>query len=243
MLAVAPNVIARGVASYYPLEVGNSWHYATKKHTKVSQHFDVREADKHGTLEQRVLRASRLSTKRRKVFAVRNRVEESGSSLAPVVTVETILHVSSSAKGVLVYAIDSGGENGATLPQPSLILREPPSTEPRTARVGTLQLSVSVKSQTVEAVEVPAGKFVNALKQVARGPISGELSGLPVRSGTATEISWWVPNVGLVRQERTLDLTVQDERGVEMRLEEKAERVLQKFSTGKSDDEGDGGDS
>jgi len=234
VLLFAAEGVATGVSSYFPLQIGNSWEYTTKKHTKISQLFEVNERDKHGTVERRVLRASRLSTKGLKVFAVRNTIEERGSSIAPLVTVETILHMSSSPRGVFVHALDTGETKGQALPEPIAVLEKPPSTEPVTNQTGTLRMSMSVKSQKTEAVKVPAGKFAKALKQVVQGPISGALSGLPVRSGIVTETSWFVPGVGLVRRDRTLDIRVADERGVEVRLEETAEQVLEKFSTGKS---------
>lgn len=237
VLAVASDVIAVDIATYYPLEVGSSWEYETKKHTRITQLLNVKESDKRGTVEQQVLGVSRLSTKAQKVFAMRNTVVERGSSIAPVVTVETILHLSSSRKAALLHAIDAGGLEGSALPEPIAILEDPPRTGPHTNRAGTLIVTTSVKSQSVEAVEVPAGKFKKALKRVVQGPVSGELSGLPVRSGTVTEITWYAPNVGLVRMERTLGFSVHDEAGAEIRLEEKSVRALKKYSA--AQDSGD----
>ena len=234
-LAFATDAVAASVEDYVPLEIGNTWSYQTQKHTKMSRLFEVRETDKRGTVTQRVLRVSGLSSEGRKVFAVRNAVEERGSSIAPVVNVETVLHLSSSPKGVFLHSVDVPGAESATLPKPVAILRDPPSTESTTSYVGTLEITSSVKSQSIEAVEVPAGKFSKALKRVTVGLVSGEFSGMPVRSGTLTEVSWFVPKVGLVRQERTLDFKVHDERGVEVRLEENAERVLTKFSKNPTD--------
>jgi hypothetical protein len=233
---LASSAVAAGIASYYPLRVGNAWLYATEKHTKIMHGFEVQETEKLGTIERRVVGPSRLSTKALKVFEVRNTVEERGSSNAPAVTLETILHISSSPSAVLLHAIDaSKGAIGPTLQKPVSILHDPPATGPLTSQVGTLTMSATVKSHTVEAIEVPAGKFPKALKKFAEGPISGELSGMRVRSGTVQEISWFVRDVGLVKQERLLDITLRASDGDEFKLSERAEQVLQKFSPGKSD--------
>jgi hypothetical protein len=96
-------------------------------------------------------------------------------------------------------------------------------------------MTATVKTQSVEAIDVPAGKFPKALKQFAEGPVSGELSGLRVRSGTVKEITWFVRDIGLVKQERLLDITLRASDGDEFHLNERAERVLQKFSSAKAE--------
>jgi len=233
---LASSAVAAGIASYYPLRVGNAWSYSTEKHTKITHAFEVQETEKLGTIEQRVIGPSRLSTKELKVFEVRNTIEERGSSNAPVVMLETILHISSSQSAILLHAVDaSKGTIGPILPKPVAILRDPPASEPLTSQLGTLNMTATVKTQSVEAIDVPAGKFPKALKQFAEGPVSGELSGLRVRSGTVQEITWFVRDIGLVKQERLLDITLRASDGDEFHLSERAERVLQKFSSAKAE--------
>jgi|GEM_PF-2140709 len=234
MGTLASGVVAADIRSYYPLQVGNSWSYTTEKHTKITQGFEIQETDKRGTIEQRVIGPSRFSTKELKVFEVRHAVEERGSDAASGLTTETVLHVSSSPSAIDLQAVDFEGSSASKLPAPVAILHVPPPTQPETSESAGLQTTRTVKSQTVEAVKVPAGRFPKAIKRVTQGVVSGSLSVLPVRSGTITETSWFVRNVGLVRQDRLLDITLGNPDASQVRVQEQDKMVLQKFSAAKA---------
>ncbi|MGB8330861.1 MAG: hypothetical protein WCE62_12095 [Polyangiales bacterium] len=233
-LVFASGVIAADITSYYPLRVGNAWSYATASHTTVVAGFDVQESEKLGTMEQRVVGPSRFSTKELKVFAVDTTIEERGSGVAPAVKVDTTLHLSTSPSAIELHAVDLAGGTGAKLAKPVSILHDPPLREATTSALGALTVTVAFKSRAVESISVAAGKFPKALKTISEGPVSGELSGLPVHSGTITETSWFVRNVGLVKQERILDVALRTTDGNEVRLKEKTERELRKFSSTKA---------
>lgn len=232
-LGLASSAIAADIARYYPLQPGNSWSYTTEKHSTIKSGFDVNEATKLGTIEERVVGVSKLSAKGLKLFEISHAVEERGSSIAPVVTAKTTLHVSVTANAVVLLAADVEGRGAVRLPKPVSILQDPPSREPVTSQLGAMKMVTIVKSQAVEAIETPAGKFPKALKKYAEGPITGQLSGLAIHSGTLKEVSWFAPNVGLVRQDRTISLTVRSPEGFETHVEEHSERVLTQYSRGK----------
>ena len=82
---------------------------------------------------------------------------------------------------------------------------------------------------------MPAGSFPEALRRQAVGTISGKIGGVPIQSGTLTETTWFVRDVGIVRQDRKLDYTVEAQEGAAVRVEETTERVLREFSLSKSD--------
>ncbi len=233
--ALASRTTEAGIAAYYPLQVGNTWSYQTKQHGKMIGGPDAPASTRLGTVEQRVVGVSRLSSDELEVFEVSQNVSQADSGDAPTPAVESILHLSATPTAVTLHAIDVKGADGSALPAPIAILTDPPSTDPLTSENGSLQMSLSVKSQEVEAVEVPAGKFPNALKKVTEGPVSGVVSGIPVRSGIIKETTWFVRDVGVVKQDRLLAYTLESQEGMELSVEETIERVLTDFSRGTDD--------
>lgn len=220
------------VSSYYPLEVGNSWSYETKQYGKMVGPNGVEESEKFGTLEQRVLGASRLSSEQLKVFAVRQTTEERVPDGTSSPAVESVLHVSATPNAISLQAVEVEGSESPSLPAPVPILTDPPSEDEIVTSSGTVQVLITVQSQGVEAVEVPAGTYPKALKKVAGGPVTGKVSGVPVSSGSMTETTWFVRDVGIVKQERRFDMLVQGPAGTELRIEERSQRDLTKYTAG-----------
>lgn len=213
------------VSHYYPLQEGMVRTYATTQVGKVSGGLEQPDVTKAGTLEQRVEGPSRLSTAALPVVAVVQRVtDESGAES------RSTLHVSVSPEAVTLHAIDVGEEEGASLPEPAVLLSDPPSPNPVATEAGPLKMAMSVVSQSVEAVEVPAGSYPDALKRVSEGPVSGEVSGVPVRSGNIRETTWFAPEIGMVKQERALSYTLGAPEAGELHIEETVERVLTSLS-------------
>lgn len=230
--ALSSGVREPDISSYYPLEVGNSWSYETKQYGKLVGPTGVEESEKTGTIEQRVLGASRLSSEQLKVFKVRQKTEERAPDGTSLPAREAVLHVSATPSAVSLQALESDGSESPALPAPVPILTDPPSEDEVVITSGAVQVLVTVQSQEVEAVEVPAGSYPKALKKVAGGPVTGEVSGVPVSSGSMTETTWFVRDVGIVKQERRFEMLVQGPAGSELRIEERSQRDLTKFTPG-----------
>lgn len=220
------------VSTYYPLEVGNSWSYETKQYGKMVGPTGVQESEKLGTIEQRVVGASRFSSEQLKVFEVRQKTEERAPDGTSSPAGDSVLHVSATPSAVSLQAVDVEGSESPTLPAPVPILTDPPSEDEVVTTSGTVQVLITVQSQEVEAVEVPAGRYPKALKKVAGGPVTGEVSGVPVSSGSMTETTWFVRDVGIVKQDRHFEMLVQGPAGSELRIEERSQRDLTKFTSG-----------
>lgn len=238
MIGVAWAVSSRraetSIASYYPLEIGNTWSYRTTQRGQTSGVLEVAETTRLGTMEQRVVGVSRLSSDEISIFEVSQNVyqTDSGDGSAPN---ESVLHLSATPTAITPHAVDAEGAEGSDLPEAVSLLTVPPATEPVTIEQGSLQISLAVTSQDVEGIEVPAGSFPNALKRVAEGPVSGAVSDIPVHAGKITETTWFVRDVGVVRQDRALEYTLKSEEGGEIRVEESIERVLTDFSKATGD--------
>ncbi|MEM8605775.1 MAG: hypothetical protein AAGF92_01620 [Myxococcota bacterium] len=229
-LLIVASLVPVGVAyafdasAYYPLEVGILRSYETKKHSEIKSGLEERKNDKHGTIDEEIVGPSRFSGNGTSVYKVRVRVEEHGSSIAPVVNLETMLHVSADEAAVRVHGID-----GTRNLQPTVLLGYPISDEPRRSQVAGMQLHLTTTSQTKETVTVPAGKFPNALKQVSEGPVYGNI-GAPIRDGTIVQTTWFARGVGVVREDRRIALKVQTPEGRDVLITEESTKRLTRFS-------------
>ena len=233
--ALKSGVLESGIASYYPLQVGNTWSYETVQHGKMIGPTGEQESEKLGTVEQRVIGLSPRATDELDIFEVSQKTEETGSATEEGSSVESVLHVSATPNAITLHAIDFDEPDSPVLPSPIPLLTDPPTAEQVASQSGSLQTSLGVKSQEVEAVEVPAGKFPTALKRYAEGPVSGTVADVPITAGTMKETTWFVRDVGIVKQERTLEILVGSSDAAELRIEERTERALTEFSPGPSD--------
>lgn len=233
--ALSSGVLEPDISSYYPLQVGNAWSYETRQQGKIVGPTGAQESEKLGTVEQRVIRTSRLSSAQLKVFEVSQKSEgrDSGGTASPAV--ESVLYLSATPSAISLHSVEVVASDSPVLPEPVPILTDPPATDPVTTAAGSVQMTLSVQSQQVEAVEVPAGRYPKALKKVAGGPVTGEVSGVPVSSGAMTETTWFVRDVGIVKQDRVLEMVMQGPDGSELRIEERSQRELTKFSPGGGD--------
>jgi hypothetical protein len=233
--ALKSGILDSGIASYYPLQVGNTWSYETLQYGKMVGPTGEQETEKLGTLEQRVIGISPRATDELDIFEVSQKTEESDSATEEGSSVESVLHVSATPSAITLHAIDFDEPDSPVLPGPVPILTDPPAADQVVSQNGSLQMSLGVESQEVEAVEVPAGRFPKALKRYAEGPISGTVSDVPVTSGIVKESTWFVRDVGIVKQERTLEILVGSSEGAQLRMEERTVRALTEFSPGPSD--------
>ncbi|KPK15507.1 MAG: hypothetical protein AMJ62_08825 [Myxococcales bacterium SG8_38] len=233
--AVASRRAGTSIASYYPLEVGNTWSYQTTQRGHTSGALEVAETTRLGTMEQSVVGVSRLSSNELPIFEVSQKVYQTNSEDGSAPPTESVLHLSATPTAITLHAVDAEGAEGSDLPEPVSLLTDPPATEPVTIEQGSLQISLAVTSQEVEGIEVPAGSFPDALKIVAEGPVSGAVSDIPIHVGKITETTWFVRDVGVVRQDRALEYTLKSEDGGEIRVEESIERVLTDFSKATDD--------
>lgn len=223
------------LSSYYPLEIGSTWSYKTTQQGKIIGGPDSSEGTKIGTVEQSAVGVSRLSSDELQIVEVSQTVEDPGAVTDSTVTVESVLHVSATSSAITLHAVDSENPNAPSMTDPVVLLADPPSTETTTNQRGSVRISFTVISQDVEPVTVPAGEFPNALKKVAEGPVTGVVSGLQIRSGSMKESTWFVHDVGIVKQVRTLAYTVESPDDGEITFEETLERVLTKFSSATPD--------
>ena len=226
--ALNAGVFEKDISSYYPLKVGNTWSYDTKQRGKITGGPANQESERTASVEQRVVGLSRLSSDQLEVFEVSQTSEVPASDTRPASTAQAILHVSAAPSEITLHAVDFDDPNVPGLSEPVVILTALPATDPVTAVTGSLTMLVSIKSQETEAVEVPAGNFPNALKKHAEGPVSGTVSGARVDSGTVKETTWFVRDVGIVKQERLLEYTVGQPGGAGVHVQEATERVLTK---------------
>ena len=235
VLVLSSGVFSPDISSYFPLEVGNTWSYETTQRSKIVGGVEPKEGEKLGTIEQRVVGVSRLSSEELQIFEISQTNQTTGSADEPASTIESSLHMSATPTAVLLHAVDFGEPGATQLEAPVPLLQEPPSADPVRTQLQSAEIEMTVKSQEVEAVEVRAGKFPKALKRYAEGTVTGEMSNYPIRSGTIKETSWFVRDVGLVKQVRVLEVTLQSPEGFELQIEEVAERALTGFSIAKAD--------
>lgn len=233
--ALKSGVLESGIASYYPLQVGNAWSYDTVRYGKMVGPTGEQDSEQRGTIEQRVIGISPRATDELDIFEVSQKTEETGSSAEKGSSVESVLHVSATPSAITLHAINFYEPDSPALPNPIALLTDPPTADEVVTQSGSLQMSLGVKSQEVEAVEVPAGKFPTALKRYAEGPVSGAVADVPVTAGTVRETTWFVRDVGIVKQERTLEILVGSPDVTALRIEERAQRELTEFSPGPSD--------
>lgn len=218
------------ISSYYPLLVGNSWSYQTKQYGNMVGPTGAQEGEKLGKVEQRVLGASRLSSEQLRVFKISQKAEEQAPDGTSLPAVESFLHVSATPSVISLHEIELEGPDSPSMPAPVPILTDPPAIDEVLTTSGSLTIAVSVDSQQIEAVEVPAGKYPKALKRVAGGPVTGAVSDIPVSSGSMKETTWFVRDVGIVKQERVLEMRLEGADGSELRIEERSLRELTRFS-------------
>ena len=218
------------LASYYPLHVGNTWSYQVTQRGNASGAAEVPEATQISTIEQRVVGPSRFSSPEIEVFEVSQTVVAPGSDGAPGEPVESVLHFAATENAITFYeTVD--GDPPVAVP----ILQDPPAAEPLTTQRGTVSMSLRVQSQEPEAVEVPAGRFPDALARRTKGPVTGDVDGVPIKSGTIEETTWFVRDVGMVKQVRTLEYTLELQEGAAIRVEESVERALTTYSNAQED--------
>ncbi len=82
----------------------------------------------------------------------------------------------------------------------------------------------------LQPVEVPAGSYATAVKQTVEGPATGTMSGMEVREGRLVTISWFVAGVGVVREDRDLNLTLEHESRKPMHIDAKVSKTLVSFT-------------
>lgn len=223
-----------GVASYYPLQVGNTWSYTTTQRGKKIGGPETPESIRFGTVEQQVTGFSPRSSEELEIFEVTQKVEFPGVNGEPAQVGKSVLRLSSTPAAITLHGILSDEGPSASFAEPVTFLSDPPSAEPVTSGDGSVRTSLTIKSQVVEPIEVPAGNFEKALKRFSEGEVAGSMAGMPISSGTMQETTWFVRGVGVVRQDRALGYTLQSPQGVELRVEESSERVLTGYSVGES---------
>lgn len=233
--ALSSGVLEPDISSYYPLQIGNTWTYETRQLGKMVGPTGSQESEKVGTLEQRVVRIARQSSAQLKLLEMSQKFEERETGGPDSPPVESVLYLSATPSAISLHSVEIDGADNPVMPEPVPILTDPPAKDEVTTAAGSVQMTMSVQSQEVEAVEVPAGKYPNALKKVAAGPVTGEVSGVPVSSGSVAETTWFVRDVGVVKQERVLEMVVQGPAGTELRIEERSQRELTRFSPGGGD--------
>lgn len=227
-IALLAASIARAESeSMLPLSPGASWKYTTSKKTRISAGSEVREGSKAGTIEESVGGPSPLSTEQQTVVQVKRRIEERGVAPGVPVTVESTLHLSSSPNGVWVHRIDALGQSSGEFNPPRPVFTDPLNTAPTLSEGGPMRTTMAIKEQVRQSVTVPAGKFNDAFRIVAEGTVSGLMGPVPIDSGTIRQIVWFVPGVGVVREDRILDLKLIAPNGSEGKAFEESSKVLE----------------
>ncbi|MGH9895940.1 MAG: hypothetical protein ACREA0_28930, partial [bacterium] len=137
---------------------------------------------------------------------VKRRIEERGIVPGVPVRGESSLHISSTATGVWVHRIDALGQSSGTFTPPRPIFTDPPITTPVSSEGSPMRTSMAIKEQVRQAVTVPAGHFAVAFRILAEGIVTGVMGNVQIRAGTIKQTDWFVPGVGVVREDRVLDL-------------------------------------
>lgn len=213
---------ATDLAAYFPTEVGRTWHYATTKHSKLTAESDSRHTEKRGAVAETVRGPSEHAT-----VAIARTVTEENSTMGQV-RIESVVHVRIAPDSIAVAAIQASGQSKIrTLspPQP-LLLQEVPGPTVVGAQ-GSLRLTTRLEVQSSSQTEVPLGAFADCIATETTGPVSGSLNGVPLRRGSIAIKAWYARGVGLVREERTLQLILMLPNGTSVKVEEVATKVLE----------------
>jgi hypothetical protein len=216
-------------AAMLPLTPGATWTFSASKKTTISAGAERNESSMTVAIEETVTDPSPLSTPGKPVFVIRQRIEERGASSVRPTVFENALHLSSTASGIWLHRVDLGGGASRPLVTPRALFTDPPSRGPLRGDVGPIKTALEITQQTRENIKVPAGEFADAFKVVAEGTVSGKLARMPIRSGTGKVTSWFVRGVGLVREDRVLDVHLVAPNGEDGRNIEESSKVLESY--------------
>ena len=242
LLTYASVAWAFDTSAYYPLEVGTAWTYDVERRITMASGLDAFESYMGGRAKEEVTGLSRLSTVGTPVYKVRRRVKLCDGSTSPCINREYVMHMSSSKKGVLTHGVGSHVHK-----RPQIFLQRESSIDGNEFSVfrfafreelnasnqlvnlrqlGEMREKSALKSQTIEVVEVPAGKFRKTIKRLFAGSVYGELGGHRIRVGSMSATNWFAKGVGLVRSNKTYYLKAQTPEGALVVTQSNTERLI-----------------
>jgi len=209
------------LGQYLPTAAGTILTYDISRETRITTDEETRPARSGGTVVDRFIgeNGAGLATLHRTVSQVTS---------ARTTTLASVLHIRHTETQVAVHAIGVGDATPTALevPQPWL-MRDLPGPSVLGA-IGDLRLTTQLTSQSACAADVPAGVFTDSLCTESTGTVTGALNGMPVRDGSIRLGMWFARDVGLVREERVMRMTVTAADGKPIDVEERSVKALTK---------------
>jgi len=212
---------AEDLSVYFPTGIGNTWRYSVVKSSVISGQGEPRRSEKKGTLVDQVVERRKDGT-----AVLRRTVNESNSAMDEL-SMAALMEMRSEPTSVSVTAVGVEPDAPRPLAVPNQLLSDRIPGRVVQSNQGSLVLETQLVSQAKASTEVPAGKFSECLLTETKGPISGYLNGLPVQSGNVSVKIWYARDVGLVREERTLQIVVKTPDGQTATVEEAASKILE----------------
>lgn len=224
-LLLAGAAHADDLSVYFPTAIGNTWRYSVAKSSVISgQGKPRRRSEKKGSLVDAIVERRTDGT-----AVLRRTVNESNSAMDEL-TMSALMELRSEPTSVSVIAVGTEPDAPRPLAVPNELLSDRVPGRVVQTNQGSLLFETRLVSQAKASTEVPAGKFSECLLTETKGPVSGFLSGLPVKSGSLWVKIWYARDVGLVREDRTLQIVATTPDGEAVTVEEVASKLLESYT-------------
>ena len=240
-LLAAPLLVGAGeVEEYFPIRVGASWTYHISKERATTVAERAVEERITGRSVERVVKPSDEISYAAPVYILSQHSSEKNhmTGRKSVVSIES--HVSAEPHQVLLH-----GQliRGASRIETKLTRFEPPVAmlrlpipapgEPFPSVMRSHGMTVDSRpyEPAEETLKTPVGEF-RCLRISSRGPVTGELPGMPtvrITEGSVEATSWFARGVGLVKQVQVLSLNLELPNGVKTKSEERKIKELSDF--------------
>ena len=223
-LLVAGAAHSEDLSVYFPTALGNTWRYSVEKSSVVSEQGEPRRSEKKGSVVDQIIERRKDGT------AVLRRIVNESNATMDELSMGATMELRSEPTSVSVIAVGVEPDAPRPLPVPNELLSDRIPGRAVQTNQGALVLETQLVSQTKASTEVPAGNFSDCLLTETKGPVSGFLSGLPVKSGGLSVKIWYARDVGLVREDRTLQIVVATPDGNTVTVEELASKRLESYT-------------
>jgi hypothetical protein len=239
-LAAPLLVSATEVEEYFPIRVGASRTYYISKERTTTVGEKIVEERITGQSVERVVKPSDEISYGAPVYMLSQHITEENHMTGRKSDVTIESHVSAEPHQVLLH-----GQliRGASRIESKLSRFEPPVAMlklpipalgepfPSVMRSHSMTVDSRPYERAEETLKTPVGEF-RCLRISSRGPVTGELPGMPtvkITQGSVEATSWYARGVGLVKQVQVINMTFKLPNAAKTKSEERKIKELSNF--------------